>query len=121
MKYFGKLVYCEWLKNFTRGKFIFACVILGIVAFITIFVNFYIMNIGTSVPVSREQEYKSALSSYEQDPTPYRELKLMYYQQFFDDFSKLMETEHLSKSKVADQMYFLYQNYYSYQIGRAHV
>ena len=58
MKYFGKLVYCEWLKNFTRGKFIFACAILGIVAFITIFVNFYIMNIGTSVPVSREQEYR---------------------------------------------------------------
>ena len=120
MKYFGKLVYCEWLKNFTRGKFIFACVILGIVAFITIFVNFYIMNIGTSVPVSREQEYQSALNSYEQDPTPYRELKLMYYQQFFDDFSKLMETEHLSKSNVANQMYFLYQNYYSYQYVLEH-
>ncbi len=47
------------------------------------------MNIGTSVPVSHEQEYQSALNSYEQNPTPYRELKLMYYQQFFDDFFEI--------------------------------
>ncbi len=35
-------------------------------------------------------------------------------------FSKLMETEHLSKSNVAHQMYFLYQNYYSYQYVLEH-
>lgn len=119
MKYFGKLIYCEWLKDFSVVKFVFVCVFLGIVSFGLTFFSNYLHNFSNTLTVS-SREYDNVVRSYEENPTQYRTVRYQYYEKLKERVSVLAQSKHLPKSTVFSNLELLYYPYYASQYVLEH-